>query len=102
LLDILPYLNGFFAKLKPMDRWSRRVISTFLDPDTDLVKVAQNCAKVTQTVSETVGICVFLGFEKKPSFGLIQSKTSGNPYVAGVLLDAQAGDCTGNHQLLNF
>ena len=45
---------------------------------------------------------MFLGFLKKPSFGLIQSKTSGNPYIAGVLLDAQARDCTGNHQLLNL
>ena len=57
---------------------------------TSLAELAQNCAKVTQTVSETVGICVFLGFVRKPSFGLIQSKASGNPYVAGVLLDAQA------------
>ena len=62
----------------------------------------QNCVKVTQTVSETVGICVFSGFVKKPCFGLIQSKTSGNPYLAGVLLDAQAGDSASNHQLLNL
>ena len=55
--------------------------------ETRQAKLTQNCAKVTQTVSETVGICVFLGFVKKPSFGLIKSKTSGNPYVAGVLLD---------------
>ena len=45
---------------------------------------------------------MFLGFVKKPGFELIQSKDSGNPYVAGVLFDAQAGDCTGNHELLDF
>jgi hypothetical protein len=45
---------------------------------------------------------VFWGFVKKPNLGLIQSKTSGNPYVAGILLDAQAGDCASNHQLLNL
>jgi hypothetical protein len=57
---------------------------------------------VTQTVSETVGICVYLGFVRKPSFGLIQSKASGNPYVVWVLFDVQAGDCASNHQLLNL
>jgi len=53
-------------------------------------------------VSETVGIWVFLGFLKKPSLVLIQSKTSGNPYVAGVLFDAQPGDCSRDHKLLDL
>ena len=65
-------------------------------------KVTRNCAKVTQTGSETVRICPFRGCANKPSFGLIQSKTSANPYLAGVLLDAQAGDCASDHQLLDF
>jgi hypothetical protein len=45
---------------------------------------------------------VFLGCVRKPSFGLIQSKASGNPYVAGVLFHAQAGDCSSNNQLLDL
>jgi len=48
------------------------------------------------------GELLSLTAENDSQFRLIQSKASGNPFLAGGFFDAQAKDCPGDYQLLNL